>query len=175
VLLARARGVVAQFPFPRSPKPKELTLFVAGHGTEQSETSRKAIERQVERIRALDIYADVHGVFLEEEPLIAEWHQWTATRNAVVVPFFVSDGMHVRQDIPILLGEPERVVRQRLQQGQPTWRNPSEKRGKLVWYASAVGTEPQMAGMIFEQAREAARRMERTKRGMELWNDGTME
>src|SRR5438105_8766197 len=31
VLLARARDVVAQFPFPRAPKPADITLFVAGH------------------------------------------------------------------------------------------------------------------------------------------------
>jgi len=45
VLLARARQVVGQFPFPRAPKPQDTTLFIAGHGTEQNENSRKAIER----------------------------------------------------------------------------------------------------------------------------------
>jgi sirohydrochlorin cobaltochelatase len=53
VLLARARGVVEKYPFPRAPKPKDITLFIAGHGTERSEQSRVAIERQVELIRAL--------------------------------------------------------------------------------------------------------------------------
>src|SRR6266542_1434970 len=32
VLLARAREIVEKFPFPRPPKPKETTLFIAGHG-----------------------------------------------------------------------------------------------------------------------------------------------
>ena len=45
VLLARARELIGQFPFPRAPKPKNITLFIAGHGTERSENSRKAIER----------------------------------------------------------------------------------------------------------------------------------
>ena len=35
VLLHRAREVVDRFPFPRVPAPKDLTLFIAGHGTEQ--------------------------------------------------------------------------------------------------------------------------------------------
>jgi len=47
VVLARAREVVEQFPFPRAPKPADLTLFIAGHGTEKNENSRKPVERQV--------------------------------------------------------------------------------------------------------------------------------
>jgi sirohydrochlorin ferrochelatase len=68
--------------------------------------------------------------------------------------------MHVREDIPILLGEPERVVRERLAAGQPTWRNPTGRNGKMVWYASAVGSEPGMADVILERVREAARALE---------------
>lgn len=30
VLLARVREVMAQFPFPRAPKPKDTTLLIAG-------------------------------------------------------------------------------------------------------------------------------------------------
>lgn len=155
VLLARARGVVERFPFPRAPKTKDITLFVAGHGTEQNESSRLAIERQVDLLRAMDLYAAVDAVFLEEQPRIPECYQMAQTKNIVVVPFFVSDGMHVREDIPVLLGESERVVRQRLQNGQPTWRNPTEKQGKLLWYSSAVGTEPLLADVILERVREA--------------------
>jgi len=72
------------------------------------------------------------------------------------VPFFISDGLHVREYIPVMLGEPERIVQQRLKAGQATWRNPTEKRGKLVWVASSVGTEKLMADVIVERAKEAA-------------------
>ena len=156
VLLARAREVIEKFPFPRAPKPADITLFIAGHGTERNENSRAAIERQVELIRARNLYAAVHAVFMEEEPSIAGCHERAQTKNIVVVPFFISDGMHVREDIPVLLGEPERVVKQRLAAGQPTWRNPTEIRGKLVWYAPAVGTEPYIADVILERVREMA-------------------
>jgi sirohydrochlorin cobaltochelatase len=155
VLLARAREVVEKFPFPRAPKVKDITLFIAGHGTEQNDNSRKSIERQVELIRARNEYADVHAVFLEEEPRIAGCYALARTRNIVMVPFFISDGMHTQEDIPMLLGEPERSVRQRLAGGQPTWRNPTERNGKLVWYSGSVGTDPHMAEVILERVREA--------------------
>jgi sirohydrochlorin cobaltochelatase len=156
VLLARARGVVEQFPFPRAPKPKDITLFIAGHGTERSAQSRKAIEHQAELIRALNLYAEVRVVFMDEDPRIKGCQATANTKNVVVVPFFISDGLHVTEDIPVLLGEPERIVKARLAAEQPTWRNPSEKHGKLTWYSQAIGSEPLLAEVILERVREAA-------------------
>jgi sirohydrochlorin cobaltochelatase len=155
VLLARAQEVVEQHPFPRAPKPMESTLFIAGHGTGINENSRKAIEHQVERIRASQRYAAVHAVFMEEEPRIASCYAIAATRNIVMVPFFISDGLHSFEDIPVMLGEPERVVQERYQSGQPTWRNPTEKHGKMVWYSASIGNEPHLADVILERVRES--------------------
>jgi sirohydrochlorin cobaltochelatase len=157
VILARADEVVRQFPFPRAPKNADTTLFVAGHGTEKNANSRKVIERQVELIRVLNIYAEVHAIFLEESPRIADCFQIARTKYLVVVPFFISDGLHTVEDIPVSLGEPERTVKERLAAGQPTWRNPTEKHGKLVWYARSVGTESLLADVILERVREAAK------------------
>jgi len=157
VLLARARDVVQRFPFPRAPGPKEITFFIAGHGTEENPNSRTAVEHQAQVIRDRNLYAGVHTVFLDEEPRIPTCYQMTQTRNIVMVPFFISDGLHVREDIPVLLGEPEKIVQSRLAQGQPTWRNPTEKQGKLVWYSPSVGTDPSVANVILESVREAAR------------------
>lgn len=156
VVLARAREVVAKYPFPRAPKPKDITLFIAGHGTERNENSRKAIERQVELIRAQQIYAAVRAVFMEEAPRIAECYALAQTRNVVIVPFFISDGLHTVEDIPVLLGESEQIVKQRLAAGQPTWRNPTERNEKLVWYSTAVGSEAGIVEVILERVQEAA-------------------
>ena len=156
VILSRAAGVVKQFPFPRAPKPAETTLFIAGHGTERNANSRKAIERQVELIREQILYADVHAVFMEEDPRIGDWHLLAATEHLVFVPFFISDGLHIVEDIPVLLGEPAALVKERYAAGQPTWRNPTEKHGRFVWYSAAVGSEPLLADVILERVRESS-------------------
>jgi sirohydrochlorin cobaltochelatase len=156
VLLARAREVVQQFPFPRAPQAGEISLFIAGHGTSNNENSRKAIERQVECLRALKTYAMVEGVFMEEEPGIADCCRLAVTRHVVVVPFFISDGLHTYEDIPVMLGETETNVRARIAAGQPGWRNPTEKKERLIWYARGIGGEPLMADVILERAREMA-------------------
>lgn len=155
LLLSRAREVVDNHPFPRKAKPQETSLWIAGHGTARNAESRRAIERQVELIRAQNLFAEVHPCFLEEEPLIAHISTAANTRNVVVVPFFISDGLHSVEDIPMLLGEPEAVVRKRLAAGQPTWRNPTEKHGKRIWYAPAVGSDPGMVDVILERVTES--------------------
>ena len=155
VILARAAEVVRQFPFPRAPKPADTTLFIAGHGTGRNANSRKAIVRQAELIRAQNLYAGVHDIFMEEAPRIGDCYVLAATKNIVVVPFFISDGLHAVEDIPVLLGEPEALVKERLAAGQPTWRNPTEKHGQRVWYSPAVGTEPLLAEVILERVKEA--------------------
>jgi len=156
VLLARATEVVTKHPFPHAPRPEDVTLFVAGHGTGNNENSRKAIERQVELIRVSRQFAGVHAVFMEEEPRIERCYDLATTRNIVMVPFFMSDGLHSYEDIPVMLGESAAQVRERYQAGLPTWRNPTEKRGKRVWYAASIGSEPRLAEVILERVREAA-------------------
>lgn len=155
VLLARAREVVQAHPFPRAPQPREIALFIAGHGTGNNENSRKAIERQVELIRAMNLYAEVHPAFMEEDPRIGDCYQVARAGNIVMVPFFISDGLHSVEDIPVMLGEPEAAVQQRFQAGRPTWPNPTERRGKLIWYAASIGSEPHIADVILERVREA--------------------
>lgn len=156
VLLARARDVVERHPFPRAPKPADTTLVIAGHGTTYARGSRESIERQVPLLKEAGGYADVFGVFLEEEPLVRESWERASTRNIVLVPYFISDGLHTREDIPLLLGEPESMVRGRLAAGQPTWRNPTERHGKRLWLAGAIGTEPLLSEVILERVREVA-------------------
>jgi sirohydrochlorin cobaltochelatase len=156
VLLARARDIVEKFPFPRAPKPAETTLFIAGHGTGNNENSRKAIEHQVELIRAKNLFAGVHALFMEEDPRIGDCYKLAQTKNLVVAPFFISDGLHSFEDIPVMLGAPRAVVRERLKLGQPTWRNPTEREGKRLWYTASVGSEPHMAEVILERVRESA-------------------
>ena len=153
VLLARARDVITKFPTDQSVL-SQTALFIAGHGTGNNENSRKAIERQVELIRARNIYAEVHPAFMEEEPRIGDCYQLSRAKNIVMVPFFISDGLHSYEDIPVMLGESADVIRQRLHRGEPTWRNPTERNGKRVWYAPSIGSEPHIADVILERVRE---------------------
>jgi sirohydrochlorin cobaltochelatase len=159
VVLARAEGVILEGAGAPAPSRAETALVIAGHGTTKDERSREVIDRQVETIRQLGLYAEVHAAFIEEDRHIADCYTFVQAPNLIVVPFFVSDGMHVKEDIPVLLGESEERVRQRLLHGQSAWVNPTERRGKRVWYTGSVGMEPLLAEVIVERVTELAARI----------------
>src|SRR5262249_61833692 len=92
-------GVAAQ----KQP-PAETSLLIVAHGTDLNENSAVAAKREAEKIRALGKYQAVLNVYMEEPPLVAEWRKLTKTRNVIVVPFFISDGLQSYEDIPRLLG-----------------------------------------------------------------------
>lgn len=156
VILGRATGVLDEHPFPFRPSEKDTALFVVGHGTGNSDQSRVAIERQAEILGDLGIFPEVRAVFMEEEPYVKDIYTLTSLKNIVVVPFFVSDGLHSHEDIPVLMGEPEARVRERHAQGQPTWQNPTGRHGKRVWYSRGIGLDPGIPDVILERVREAA-------------------
>lgn len=155
LILDRALGIIDTFPYPRKPDPLATTLFVAGHGTERDPESRKAMDWHAARIRDRKIFADCHAIFLEEKPGICDCYDLAQTRNIVVVPLLIGEGDHTQKDIPKMLGEAERVIEKRLANNQPPWRNPTEKQGKLVWYASALGLEPRLANIILNRVEQA--------------------
>ena len=145
LLLQRAREVAPDVP------EAETSLLIVGHGTALNDNSAIAAKREVERISALGRYASVQNAYMEEAPLISEWARLTKTRNVVVVPFFISDGLHSYQDIPVLLGieaEPTAAASQRA----IFRRNPHRLHERDLYYASAIGTEPRFAEIITEQA-----------------------
>ena len=151
LLLQRAREVA-----PGAPE-QETSLLIVGHGTELNQNSAVAAKREVERLRALDRYASVLNVYMEEAPLVADWAKLTQTPNVVVIPFFISDGLHSYEDVPILLGIEnafDDVFRQ----------NPHHVHGRKLYYASSIGTEPRFAEIIVEQA-EALDREECSRAG----------
>src|SRR5438094_7620252 len=100
-LLLKAAGEAAQHA-----DPAESSLLIVAHGTDLNENSAVAAKREAEKIRALGRYAAVLNVYMEEPPLVSDWQKLTKTRNVVVVPFFISDGLHSYEDIPVLLGIP---------------------------------------------------------------------
>ncbi len=144
VLLKRARETAPDAP------PAETSLVIVGHGTSLNDNSAVAAKEQVERIGALGLYGEVLAAYMEEPPLIAEWDQITRCPNVLVLPFFIADGLHSYQDIPVLLGIEEEGA-PAASQREVFRRNPYTARGRRLYYASAIGTEPSIADVIVDQ------------------------
>lgn len=134
--------------------PEETSLFIVGHGTGLNEQSRLAIEDQVKAIEESGAgYATVMATFMEEQPFIAKWDELATTDNVVVVPFFIADGLHSYQDIPVLLGI-EKDEGLAASQREVFRRNPQHLRGKVLYYSAAIGTGKHMADVVLDQVND---------------------
>lgn len=134
--------------------PAGTTLIITGHGTGLNQNSTKAIRDQAALIAASGAgYAAVLDAYMEEQPFIANWDQMSPTPNVVVVPFFISDGLHSYQDIPVLLGI-DSEVGAAASQRQIFRQNPHQVRGKTLYYSSAIGTERLLADVILDQVND---------------------
>src|SRR5216110_204311 len=98
LLLRRAHEIASGIP------ESEVSLLIVAHGTDLNENSAAAAKREAEKIRSLGKYAAVLNVYMEEPPLVSDWRKLAKTKNVIVVPFFISDGLHSYEDIPGLLG-----------------------------------------------------------------------
>ena len=123
--------------------PTQTSLLIVGHGTGLDDNSAEAAKDQARKITRTGCYAEVIAAFMEEPPLVAEWDKITSQPNVVVVPFFISDGLHSQQDIPSLLG-----IRNG---GDVLHRGPHDLRGRRLYYGAAIGTEPGFADIILDQ------------------------
>ena len=134
--------------------PVETSLLIVAHGTDLNENSAAAAKREAEKIRALGKYAAVLNVYMEESPLVSDWRKLTETRNVVVVPFFISDGLHSYEDIPRLLGiaNGRSGTGSHSASGEVFRRNPYKVDGRSLFYAPSIGTDPGFADIILEQA-----------------------
>jgi sirohydrochlorin cobaltochelatase len=106
----------------------------------------------------------VLNVYMEEFPLVSDWKVLTSTPNVVVVPFFISDGLHSYEDIPGLLGiaearHDESVDPRKGSTSSPQRtgdevfrRGPYQIDNRSLFYASSIGTDSRVVDIIVEQA-----------------------
>jgi sirohydrochlorin cobaltochelatase len=134
-------------------KPAETSLLIVAHGTDLNDNSAAAAKREVEALRGRGAYAEVLNVYMEEAPLVSAWQELTRTGNVVVVPFFISDGLHSYEDIPVLLGIAPRGATRAVtgDAGQIFRGNPYKIGGRSLFYAPSIGTDPAFADIILEQ------------------------
>ena len=142
LLLARAREIAPGV------EPTESALLIVAHGTALNDNSAIAAKREAERIRAHRQFASVGNAYMEEPPLIAEWDRLTNAPNVIVVPFFIADGLHSYADIPKLLGIDRNET-------DVFGKNPYRLRGRSLYYARSIGTDPRFADIIIEQTLNA--------------------
>jgi sirohydrochlorin cobaltochelatase len=143
-LLFRAAEIVSKSEEHIFDPAKTACLFICGHGTSLNDNSTKIIHEAAAKIRARGIYADCQPVLMEQQPFVKDWRTLTPCPDVIVVPFFISDGLHSYEDIPVLLGITPNVREQ-------TFTNPHRENERRLWYAKAIGTDTFIANVILAQ------------------------
>lgn len=117
-------------------------VALVGHGSERHPDSANAIWDHAMRIREHDEFEEVRAVFLEEAPLVDGVARKCTADRLVVVPLFMANGHHVREDIPKKIG----------------LLNTSDK-SETVCYTEPVGTHPAVAEIARSRAKTALERV----------------
>jgi sirohydrochlorin cobaltochelatase len=133
-------GVIARRAREAGARPAD-GIAVLGHGTRRNPKSERNVFAQAERLAASGAFAEVHAVFLEQEPDMRLAFDLFATPDVVMVPLFIADGWHVGQSIPADLA----LDGDELRAG-----------GRRLAYAKAAGTHESVADVILEIAAEAS-------------------
>jgi sirohydrochlorin cobaltochelatase len=162
LLLHRALDVASDID------PSKTSLLIVAHGTDLNENSAVAAKREAEKIRALGKYAAVLNVYMEEPPLVSDWQKLTRTPDVIVVPFFISDGLHSYQDIPRLLGiaSERSTISSRAARGEVFQGNPYKIDNRSLFYAASIGTDAGFADIIIEQVHRVQTVQTRNPGGM---------
>jgi sirohydrochlorin cobaltochelatase len=124
-------------------------IVLVGHGTPRSKRSTKEVYRRVDELREKLPDRKISPAFIDDKPNLVALRE-KLNRPAVIIPWFIADGMHPRKDIPELLGLPEREPEQ--------WRVDSLG-GHPVALAPAIGANSFFHNVIESAAREAFSRL----------------
>ncbi len=149
-LLRKAQEVVDASGVPIGEPARTACLFICGHGTSLNDNSTKIIHERAAEIRARGLFADCQGVLMEQKPFVKDWRTLTDCADVIVVPFFISDGLHSYEDIPVLLGLTHNIR-------EAGFANPHVEGARRLWYATAIGTAPFMADLIAAQVEDFER------------------
>lgn len=117
----------------------DIGLALVGHGSEHHTGSTIAVRDHASRIRDTNAFAAVTSFFIEEPPYVEQLPNLCRSERAVVVPVMMSEGHHVREDVPEQLG---------IENGDPFG-------GRDIEYTAPVGTHPRVADIVLDRARDA--------------------
>jgi sirohydrochlorin cobaltochelatase len=129
----------------------DTCLLLIGHGSPRNKQSSIQTRLVADTLAGQGVAAETRTAFLEHGPRVEDWARVTAAANVIVVPFMISNGLHGAEDVPALLGLSPAVkdLKRMAEDGTPA--GPYDVQGRKMWYCRAVGSEPEVAGIIVEQ------------------------
>jgi sirohydrochlorin cobaltochelatase len=129
----------------------KVGVVIVGHGSRVPET-RGIYEAIAGIVRARSGYEVRVGYMKHHRPNLLEAVQGLIDegyRRIVVVPLFIVPGLHVRDDIPILLGKKDGEV------PEFGYSRVNAPPGVEIIYADAIGADPRLAEVVLDRVSKA--------------------
>ena len=118
----------------------DVSVLVAGHGSLKNPRARAPVCAAVQALRACGEFAEVKCALWKEEPYFAGALERLSSPRVVILPYFMAAGYYTDVVLPREMGLEGPVTR---------------RAGRTVRVAEPIGTDPRLAEVILERAREA--------------------
>lgn len=149
IMAERAQSVITTQGMER----KQVSILLVAHGNANNPENARQTKALARRIESLTGDIPTHAAFIEEAPLISNWTTMTPAVNLIVLPLLIGGGLHVAEDVPVMLGlDPDDPALRNLSEDTP-WVGPLGAHGRKIWCCRTLGFEPAISDIILELAR----------------------
>jgi sirohydrochlorin cobaltochelatase len=118
---------------------EQSSLLLIGHGSARPGGAATTPEAIAAAIRAQGRFAEVKTAFLEQSPFARDWRDIVTSRQVLVAPLLVSQGLHASRDLPALFNAPATGTAEAFRTA----------------LCPLLGTEPAMMDLVLDKVREA--------------------
>jgi sirohydrochlorin cobaltochelatase len=84
---------------------EDCVLLIVGHGSKKPGGASETAKRLAAYFQKAG-FVRAKAMFLEEEPLVANWREIAGRHPVVILPFLIGEGAHERRDLPQIFDLP---------------------------------------------------------------------
>ncbi len=145
IMADRARSVVEENKL----ESAKISILIAAHGNRKNPENAKQASAIARQIEELTQGIPTSAAYIEEPPLISDWHKSIESDFLIVLPFLIGGGLHGVEDIPAMLGlDTDDPIFEQLE--DTPFIGPFERYGRSIWFCRALGHEPALVDVILD-------------------------
>ena len=152
LLAGRVRSIISDYNLKR----ETVSVLLAAHGNSKNPQNAEQVRSLAKAIAKTSGSVAANAAFIEEAPLISDWHRDGAIEDLIVLPYLIGGGLHGAEDVPNMVGlDPQHPSLLALDADTPMT-GPLRAHGRRIWYCRTFGHEPELANMIIDLVKEAS-------------------
>lgn len=144
--------------------PAKCALAIVGHGTPKHRESRTTTRAAVAELSRRGRFLQVLAAFIDDDPHVSTLPDRTESKPLIVIPFLISDGPHVQEDLPRALG----IHRADRHPEDCSSNGESATPSRRIICDGAIGARDEIIGVILSLAADQSERRTPTESGFTI-------